>query len=133
MGGGFYENRLFNMVAMATWSFHTLIMGIIEKWYLLPSHCRYFYKTFTEILFLGSLLSALCVLTHCSYLQWKPKCQKLKKIYISSDTKCSMSLSLYRNIHPLSYYSVRVCVCVCVCVFMKISSSVGCYGNLEFP
>ena len=38
----FYENhRLFSMVAMATWSFHRLIVGKIEKWYLLPIYCKY--------------------------------------------------------------------------------------------
>ena len=45
----FDENQIFSLVAMATWSFHTLIMGRIEKWHLLPSHCRYFNKTFIEV------------------------------------------------------------------------------------
>ena len=33
----FYENQFFSLDAMATWSFHTLIMGRIEKWHLLPT------------------------------------------------------------------------------------------------
>ena len=45
----FYDNRLFSLVAMATHSSLRLIMGKIEKCHLLPSHCRYFDKTFIEM------------------------------------------------------------------------------------
>ena len=54
-----YENQLFSLVAMATWSFHTLILGRIEKWHLLSSHCRY-YKTFIEMFLEKSSISRVC-------------------------------------------------------------------------
>ena len=67
--GFFYENQLNSLVAMVTWNFHTLIIGRIEKKsHLVPSHCRYFNKTFIEMLLRkcssGSLLSAVCVFAH---------------------------------------------------------------------
>ena len=53
-----------SLVAMAAWSFHTLIiLDRIEKWQLLPN----FAYILTKLLykrFLRSLLSAVCVLAH---------------------------------------------------------------------
>ena len=56
----FNENQLLGLVAMATLGFHTLIMGKIEKWYLLPSHCRYFNKSFIEMFLEKSSISCVC-------------------------------------------------------------------------
>ena len=92
----------------------------IEKWHLLPSHCRYFNKTFIEMIFLISLLLAVCVLVHYSYLlvAMETKMQKNKTIIIinmSSDITCSLIVSYYRNIHhikPLQIFFFK----------MKISS-----------
>ena len=37
-----------------------LIMGRVEKWHLLPSHCRYFNKTFIEMFTEKSSISRVC-------------------------------------------------------------------------
>ena len=41
---------LLSLVAIATKSFHRLIIGKIEKLHLLPSHCRYVDKTLVEMI-----------------------------------------------------------------------------------
>ena len=46
----FYVNRIRTLIAMAAYSCHWLIMWKNENWHLLLSHCRYFDKTFTELL-----------------------------------------------------------------------------------
>ena len=56
----FYENQLFNLVVVVTWSFHSLIIGRIEKWHLLPSHCKYFNKTFIAMYLEMSFVSPVC-------------------------------------------------------------------------
>ena len=55
----FYENLPISLVAMATYSFHWLLMEKTEKWHLLPNSWRYFDQNFIDIflLFMKTSLS----------------------------------------------------------------------------
>ena len=60
MGVFFHVNQLLDLVAMVTWSYLSHIIGRIENWHLLRSHCRYFDKTFIEMSLKKSSFSHVC-------------------------------------------------------------------------
>ena len=88
-------------------------MGKIEKQNLLPSNCRYFDKTFIEMIFKKSCFSHI-FLAHCLFvlvsmetiIQKNGKRKYLKNYLLK--TIHSMKLRLYRNIHQISLE--RFCV-----------------------
>ena len=89
-------------------------MGNIEKRKFLPSNCRYFDKTFIEMI-LEKFCFSHIFLAYCSFvlvametiMQKKNGKIKFLKI-ISSETIRSMKLRLYRNIHQISFYRLYV-------------------------
>ena len=102
---------------MATKSFYRLIMGKIAKWHLLPSHCRYFDKTFTEMFLEKSwirhiILWPLLLFIGCHGNQNRKKIEPPPPPNPSSETKCSVGQRLCRNF--LSYVPLQI-----LCIFYE--------------
>ena len=93
----FYCRCSYTFVAMATKSFHRLIMGKLKVGFYF-SHCRYFDKSFTEM-----FSTKYMNLISCHGNRKAKFMNKFSKIIFSEAIR-GMKLKLCRNVHNISLY-----------------------------
>ena len=115
---------------MPTLIFRRLIIGKNENWYLLLFHCRYFDKSFLEMVVECPLpniyfFSKPLNLISCHGNQ-KAKFSKKYLTLNSSEAILGIKLKLCRNIHSISLYKSIVFYCCCLCTLIAMAT-------YEFP
>ena len=102
-------------------------MGKNENWHLLPSQCRLFYKTFTEMfLEWSSTKHIFFVITSLIWLVTMATNRQNLWKNIQKPNSFGMKLKLCSIVSNISLYKIIV-------FYLLLLMHFGCYGNLKFP